>query len=72
MNNNMLTLDDPSYPEILRNIPSAPKQLYVVGPLAELLSRPRLAVVGSRKVTAYGKQVTTKLAGEAAKQGSRE
>ena len=69
MNNNMLTLDDPSYPEILRNIPSAPKQLYVVGPLAELLSRPRLAVVGSRKVTIYGKQVTTRLAGEAAKQG---
>jgi len=69
MNNNMLMLDDPSYPEILRNIPSAPKQLYVVGPLAELLARPRLAVVGSRRVTAYGKNVTMRLAGEAAKQG---
>jgi DNA processing protein len=69
MKSNMLTLEDAEYPEILKKLSSPPKQLYFYGPLAELLTLPRLAVVGSRKVTSYGKQVTVNLAGEAAKQG---
>ncbi len=69
MKSNTLTLEDPDYPKILKQLSSPPKQLYFHGPLAELLTLPRLAVVGSRKVTAYGKQITSGLAGEAARQG---
>lgn len=57
-------------PEELSQIPSPPKQLYCLGaPLAELLKRPRVAVVGSRGPTSYGKQVTAQLARELAEQG---
>lgn len=69
MNSNLLTLTDADFPEILRNIPAPPNELYYAGPLADLLARPRLAVVGSRKVSPYGRNVTTKLASEAAAQG---
>jgi DNA processing protein len=65
----MLTLNDPGFPAILRTMSDPPKQLFCQGPLEQLLAQPRLAVVGSRKVTAYGREVTARLAGEAAKQG---
>lgn len=57
-------------PECLRRIPSPPHKLYVRGSdLEMLLSRPRLAVVGSRSVTTYGRQVTAELVGRLAEQG---
>jgi DNA processing protein len=65
----MLTLEANNFPDFIRNIPAAPERLYYQGPLLELLERPRLAVVGSRKVTTYGRQVTTKLAGDIAREG---
>ncbi len=37
--------------------------------MAEIMARPRVAIVGSRKVTAYGRSVTEKLASELAAQG---
>lgn len=37
--------------------------------MAEIMARPRVAIVGSRKVTAYGRSVTEKLASELATQG---
>lgn len=47
-----------------------PKQLCVVGgDVNELLKRPSVTVVGSRKVSAYGRAVTMNLAGELAKAG---
>lgn len=64
-----LTLKDPEFPEVLRNIPDAPRELYVLGNLAPLLEKPRLAVVGSRKVTPYGKLVTSQLARAVAGKG---
>jgi predicted Rossmann fold nucleotide-binding protein DprA/Smf involved in DNA uptake len=45
---------------------SPPKELFVAGELDELLARPRVAIVGSRKVSAYGRSVTTQLASELA------
>lgn len=66
---NTLTLQSPLYPESLRQISDAPRQLYYIGDLAGALSRPRLSVVGSRKVSAYGKSITLQLAREAAAQG---
>jgi len=65
----ILRNSQPDFPEALRDIPQSPVQIYVLGNLDELLALPRLAVVGSRKVSPYGKAVTTKLAGEAAGRG---
>jgi DNA processing protein len=48
-------------PQILQTIPSPPKELFIIGDLEALLAKPRLSVVGSRKVTPYGKQVTEQL-----------
>jgi DNA processing protein len=69
MNVNKLTLTSPDFPAILKVIPLPPNELYVTGPLAELLTRPCITIVGSRKVSAYGKAVTTKLADELARAG---
>jgi len=49
------------YPDILRHIPDPPQQLYVVGNLERALRRPRLAVVGSRKATAYARGISHEL-----------
>ncbi|MGH8703765.1 MAG: DNA-processing protein DprA, partial [Burkholderiales bacterium] len=51
--NRVLTLADDQYPPRLLQIPDPPPLLYVKG-RAELLSRPSLAVVGSRNATAQG------------------
>lgn len=57
-------------PNILQTIPNPPKTLFATGVgMAEILARPRIAIVGSRKVTPYGKNVTTTFAQELAKQG---
>ena len=65
-----LTLGAGDFPEVLAEIPDPPKQLFVMGDsFLDLLQRPRLAVVGSRKVSAYGRQVTSKLTEDIARQG---
>ncbi len=51
--NHVLTLADPNYPPALLEISDPPTLLYAKGRLA-LLSRPSLAVVGSRNATAQG------------------
>lgn len=57
------------FPEPLTTISDPPRQLFVLGNLDALMGKPRLAVVGSRKVSAYGRAVTLKLAKVAAEQG---
>lgn len=70
MNIKKLTLAQGDIPARLTRISSPPKQLYVLGDrFTELLDKPCLAVVGSRKVSPYGRSVTTKLAEDAARQG---
>jgi DNA processing protein len=64
-----LPLDSPDYPDCLRHISSAPKKLFYIGSLIPLLSQPRLAVIGTRKVSPYGKAVTSQLTRSAAEQG---
>ena len=49
----LLTLHDPDYPPLLREIADAPLLLYVIGRV-ELLARPALAIVGSRNASAQG------------------
>lgn len=70
MNIKIVHKRDKGYPLPLNNIASPPQQLYIYGAdLVELLKRPRLAIVGSRNVSSYGRQITAKLARELAEQG---
>jgi DNA processing protein len=53
----VVTILDPRYPPLLKEIYNPPLQLFVRGnPLS--LASPSLAVVGTRKATSYGKQAT--------------
>ena len=57
---------DPAYPALLKGVPDAPAVLFVKG---RLLSddEPSIAVVGTRRATAYGRQAAEKIAGELAR-----
>lgn len=50
----ILTFQDAAYPGRLRNIPDPPAVLYYKGQIPDLESRPAIAVVGTRKASAYG------------------
>jgi len=65
-----LTIDDPAYPSVLRTISSPPKELYYLGAEPDQwLLRPRVAIVGTRGITTYGRQVTEDLARSLAEKG---
>ncbi len=57
-----LTIADPDYPKLLREIYDPPFCLFIKG--STDLSGNNLAVVGPRKNTVYGKQITEKLINE--------
>lgn len=66
----ILKCGEPDFPAVFQQMADPPPQIFVEGsPLEELLPRPRLAIVGSRKISAYGKTVTARLAGELAELG---
>jgi len=60
----ILTRDDAEYPSMLAALPDAPVVLYVKGELPD--GRVRLALVGSRRATAYGRQIARGLAADLA------
>ena len=60
-----LIADDAGYPALLRHIPEPPPVLFAQGNLA-LLTRPAVAIVGSRDHTPYGGEVARALAWGAA------
>jgi DNA processing protein len=65
---NKITLTFSAIPKPLQAIKNPPESLYVTGvDIAEIMSRPRIAVIGSRKITTYGKIVTKNLVNELAK-----
>ncbi len=68
----VLTLNDPKYPKLLKQIPDAPFLLYVKGrpsakapggkqPDAKINLERTIAVVGTRKITKYGVDVTQRI-----------
>ena len=57
----LLTWDDARYPGYLREIPTPPPVLYVQGEIQEV-DRFAVAIVGTRRLTGYGRQVTRELA----------
>jgi DNA processing protein len=67
---NTLKLTDPNYPEALKHISGIPSRLFWIGSEPKnWLELPKVAIVGSRKISAYGRQVTSSLAGELAGAG---
>jgi DNA processing protein len=64
----VVSLDDPRYPERLKEIYDPPLVLYVRGD-PELLAKPGIAVVGTRHPTPYGSGMAERLACDLAGQG---
>jgi DNA processing protein len=67
-NVSVVTLDDPAYPTALREITDAPPLLYVRGTLSPADDW-AIAVVGTRRATIYGRQVTERIVGDVARAG---
>ncbi len=59
---------DPRFPEVLLLDPEPPSQLYVRGNPA-LLERRRVAIIGTRQCTAYGRNVARRMGAELAEAG---
>lgn len=64
----IITYINPHYPERLKNIDNPPFVLYCIGDI-NLLNSQSIGIVGSRKVTNYGRIVTEKFATALAKAG---
>ncbi len=56
-----VTLSDPEYPALLAEIPAPPPLLYVRGDLLRA-DRQAVAIVGTRRMTAYGRDLTASIA----------
>lgn len=57
----VLPIDNPRYPRLLREIPDPPAVLYVRGSGSKINLEKTIAVVGTRHMTTYGRDVTKKL-----------
>ena len=64
----LVFFDDTEYPEVLRQIPDAPYLLFYRGNVG-LLAERTVSVVGTRRVTAVGRQAATQFAYDAAVDG---
>lgn len=65
---NYISPDANDFTQIVTNIAVVPKKLYYIGELPAK-RMPAVAIVGTRRPTAYGKEVTQQLAGELARHG---
>jgi DNA processing protein len=66
----MLKLQSQDLPIELTRLPQPPKQLFISNPEFEnLIKLPRLAIVGSRKISPYGRAITHRFASELAGKG---
>ena len=61
---NIINKEDLRYPALLKEIPDAPKKIYVLGelPLDPPANGPKIAIVGTRKATDQGKIIAKKIA----------
>lgn len=66
----IMTWQDAAYPPGLRSIPDAPVVLYYQGTLPDLDETPGIAVVGTRKASAYGIEAAQKLGRQIAQCGA--
>ena len=65
----IVSLDDPNYPEKLKDIYDPPAVLYMKGRLPDFERSLSIGIVGTRNATAYGKRTSHVLAGSLAKVG---
>ncbi len=65
----LICLNDPGYPPLLSAIYDPPPLLYVKGDMESATAHP-IAVVGTRKCTAYGRSVTEHLCRDLSRQGA--
>lgn len=65
----ILIWEDPDYPPLLRQLPEAPPVLYMKGQLTAPDREWTIAIVGTRKATAYGRQAAETLATDLARNG---
>ncbi|MEN8209345.1 MAG: DNA-processing protein DprA [Candidatus Fermentibacteria bacterium] len=68
-NMNAVIYGTDGYPDILINIPDPPAVLFYMGDLVKFLNMPAIAVIGSRRCTAYGKKVARTLARDFVRSG---
>ncbi len=66
----ILTYHDPRYPARLRMLPDAPPVLYYKGKLPTFEGRLAMAVVGTRKMSEYGKHMAFEIAHDLARAGA--
>lgn len=69
LNIKILTTDDPAYPTLLKEIYDPPLILYYKGRLEPNSDQFPLAVVGSRRVTIYGRQAISEIVAPLARAG---
>ena len=65
----VISYADPRYPSRLRNIEDPPAVLYVLGELPSMEHRPAIGVVGTRKMSEYGRKTAFAMANELALAG---
>ena len=63
-----ITINDKEYPSILKEIHNPPKQLFIKGEIKNQ-DKVAIAIVGTRRYSAYGKQVALDLSSKLAKLG---
>lgn len=64
----IVTINDPFYPALLSEIPDAPVLLFYKG-VWDAADHFAIAVVGTRKISPYGQQITESIVGELVEQG---
>lgn len=67
---NLLTYEDDGYPSLLRDIEDPPLLLYVKGRMPDFEGRLHIAVVGTRKMTDYGKCMSYNMGYSLARNGA--
>lgn len=65
----IVSWDDPDYPPLLKNLPDAPPVLYLKGQMNTADREWTVAVVGTRRATAYGRQAAETLATDLVRNG---
>lgn len=66
---NVVKLKDQSYPESLKQIKGCPEKIYCRGRISQDIFGQCLAVVGARKMTRYGAEITSKIVLQVAQAG---